>query len=275
MRAIVGCILALFLLPCSLAQLDVIGAGFGRTGTDSLREALEILDYHTHHMKEIIDKNLDDHLMLWLDHFKDGRPMSEIVDDLYTKPGYSAAVDFPTAAVWKKLAAIYPNAKIILTERESPEVWWESASQTILVPGRIFRFLNKVSPFFRKLAEMTNYLFMGTFRFNEPRGVTLGDKDAAIQSYMRNSEEARTFDPERTLIFDVRQGWEPLCNFLGKEIPSQPFPHANTRADFQKLIATISIAIVLPPVLLLIAFVYLVRRYLGAKQKKIVGKKDY
>jgi hypothetical protein len=216
MRAIIGCILALFLLPCSLAQLRVIGAGFGREGTDSLREALEILDYHTYHMKEIINNNLDDHVMLWIDNFRDGRPMSEIVDDLCTKPGYSAAVDFPTCGVWKELAAIYPNAKIILTERESPEVWWESASQTILAPALLFQFLNKVSPFFRNHSEMGRYMFMEMFRFNEPPMVTLGDKDAAIQSYMRNSEEARTFDPERTLILDVLQGWEPLCNFSVK-----------------------------------------------------------
>ena len=272
-RAIVGCILPLFLLPFTLAQLHVIGAGFGRTGTDSLRQALEMLGYHTYHMTEVVYNNLDDHVMLWRDHFRHGRPMSEIVDDLYATPGYSAAVDFPTAAVWKELASIYPNAKIVLTERESPEVWWESASQTILIPGGLFRLLNKVSPFFRNLNEMCRYMFMGTFRFKEPRGVTLGDKDAAIQAYMRNSEEARTFDPERTLIFDVRQGWEPLCNFLGKDIPSTPFPHSNTRADFHKSVAMVSIAVGLPPVLLLITLVYFVRRYLS-KQKKTVGKKD-
>jgi hypothetical protein len=273
MRAIVGCILTLFLLPCSLAQLQVIGAGFGRTGTDSLREALEILDYHTYHMKEIVLKNMDDHIMLWLDNFRDGRPLSEIVDDVYSKPEYSAAVDFPTVAVWKELAAIYPNAKIILTERESPEVWWESASQTIFAPSLVFRILTTFSPFFKNHLQMCTHMFSGVFRFNEPRMVTLGDKDAAIQSYMRNSEEARTFDPERTLIFDVRQGWEPLCNFLGKDIPSTPFPHSNTRADFHKIVATITISLFLPPVLLLITSIYLIRRYL-TKQKKTVDKKD-
>jgi hypothetical protein len=274
MRAIVGCILALFLLPCSLAQLHVIGAGFGRTGTDSLREALEILDYPTYHMKEIALKNLDDHVRLWLDNFRDGRPLSEIVDDVYTKPGYSAAVDFPTVAVWKELASIYPNAKIILTERESPEVWWESASQTFLVPGFFIRILKKISPFFKNLDQMCNHMFMGVFRFSEPRVLTMGDKDAAIQSYMRNSEEARTFDPERTLLFDVRQGWKPLCDFLGKDIPSTPFPHNNTRADFHKIVATVAISLVLPPLLLLITFIYLIRRYLTSKQKKTVDKKD-
>jgi hypothetical protein len=272
MRAIVGCILALFLLPCSLAQLHVIGAGFGRTGTDSLREALEILDYHTYHMKEIVLKNLDDHVMLWLDNFRDGRPLSEIVDDVYTKPGYSAAVDFPTVAVWKELAAIYPNAKIILTERESPEVWWESASQTIFYPGFFVRLL-KIFPFFKNHGEMCNHMWKRVFRFNEPRALTLGDEDAAIQSYMRNSEEARTFYPERTLMFDVRQGWEPLCNFLGKDIPSTPFPHSNTRADFQKIVATVTISLVLPPLLLLITFIYFIRRYFT--KKKTVDKKDY
>jgi hypothetical protein len=279
MRAIVGCILPLLLLlpSCSLAQLQVIGAGFGRTGTDSLREALDILGYHSYHMTEIINKNLGDHVMMWRDHFRDGRPMSEIVDDLYVKPGYSAAVDFPTSAVWKELASIYPNAKIILTERESPQVWWESASKTILVPGNIFQFLNKVSPFFRNLNDMVQYMFMGTFRLEEPRGVTLDDQDAAIESYMRNSQEARTFDLERTLIFDVRQGWEPLCNFLEMDIPPStiPFPKRNSRADFQKLLATITMALVLPPVLLLMTCIYLVRRYLGKKQKtETVDKKD-
>jgi hypothetical protein len=112
MRNIVGCLLALFLLLCSFAQLHVIGAAFCRTGTDSFREALEILDNHTYHMTETVLKNLDDHVMLLLDNFSDERPLSEIVDDVYTKPGYSAAVDFPTVAVWKKLAAIYANARL-------------------------------------------------------------------------------------------------------------------------------------------------------------------
>jgi hypothetical protein len=219
-------------------------------------------------MKEIVLKYRDDHVMLWLDNFRDGRPLSEIVDDVYTKPGYSAAVDFPTVAVWKELAAIYPNAKIILTERESPEAWWESASQTIFAPpGFVFRILISFSPFFQNQIQMCNHMFSGVFRFNEPRATTMGDKDAAIQSYMRNSEEARTFDPERTLIFDVRQGWEPLCNFLGKDIPSTPFPHSNTRADFHKLVAIVTYSLVLPPILLLITFIYLIRRYL-TKQKK-------
>jgi hypothetical protein len=273
MRDIVGCILALLLLPCSLAQLQVIGAGFGRSGTDSLREALEILDYPTYHMKEIVLKYLDDHVMLWLDNFRDGRPLSEIVDDVYIKSGYSAAVDFPTVAVWKELAAIYPNAKIILTERESPEVWWESASQTIFAPNFIFGILIYFSPFFQNHLQMCNHMFMGVFRFDEPRVLTMGDKDAAIQSYMRNSEEARAFDPERTLIFDVRQGWEPLCNFLGTDIPNTPFPHSNTRADFHKVVATVTISLVLPPLLLLITFIHLIRRYL-TKQKQTVDKKD-
>lgn len=213
--------------------LEIVGAGFGRTGTDSLREALEILGYRTYHMRVIIENRLDNHTHLWKSYFQGETPVGDIVDELYKKNGFTAAVDFPTAGAWKDLAMFYPEAKIILTERSSPEKWWESASETILVPKLPFRIAFNISPFFGNVRTMIIALWNRVFQL--PRTLTHKDGDVAIAAYKKNSKEAREFeDGRRTLAFNVMEGWEPLCSFLGKEIPSVPFPHSNTRQEFHR-----------------------------------------
>jgi hypothetical protein len=268
-RAFLICLL----LPAAVAQLQVIGAGFGRTGTDSMRIALEILGYPCYHMKVIVQGSKSEDVAHWTQFFNGEKAISDFADDVYVKHGYTAAVDFPTSAAWKELAAVYPNAKIILTERSSPEVWWKSGAETILIPNPVFGILNKVSPFFKKFSVMGNNMYMRVMESDAPRKVTLDDKDAFIDAYKRNSREAREFeDQERMLIFDVRQGWEPLCTFLGKEVPNVPFPHANSKADFDKFMVKICLALIVPPSLLILCVIYLVKKF--RNKGKADTKKD-
>jgi hypothetical protein len=270
-RAFLICLL----LPAVVAQLQVIGAGFSRTGTDTMRIALEILGYPCYHMKVIIEGGKLEDMALWAQYFKGEKAVLDVTDNVYDKHGYTAAVDYPTAGAWKELAAVYPNAKIVLTERSSPEVWWKSAAETVLIPNRVFSLLYKISPFFKKVRVMIDNIFMPIIGvdLDEPRMITLDDKDAFIDAYKRNSREAREFeDQERMLIFDVRQGWEPLCAFLGKDIPDVPFPHANSKADFDKLIVQLVLALVVPPSLLILGVVYLAKKF--RNKGKAGTKKD-
>ncbi|KWV91614.1 sulfotransferase family protein [Erythrobacter sp. YT30] len=209
--------------------LQVIGAGFGRTGTASLKAALEILGYNnTHHMFEVMDSKAQ--MKLWHDVGKGKDPDWDAIYD-----GFPAAVDFPTAAYWRELTEYYPDAKVILTVR-SADSWWKSASSTIIPIGRAPPlWARKLIPPIRQNVEMTNgtvwdRMFDGR-QFEEDHAKRAFEKhNAAVQAEL---------PAERLLVFEVKQGWEPLCEFLGKPIPDEPFPHANDTAEFQKTIRNI------------------------------------
>jgi len=217
-------------------------------------------------MKVIMEGGLDNHTELWRLYFLGEKPVDDIVDELFKELGFTAAVDFPAAGAWKDLAIFYPEAKIILTERSSPEKWWESASQTILIPKLPFRILFHVSPFFRRTSSMIVQMMNRVFQMPQ---LTHDDRDVAVAAYKKNSQEAREFEEgRRTLVFNVAEGWEPLCAFLGKEVPSVPFPHVNTRHEFNIFIVQLVVGILVVPLLALAAIVYFLRRYWGREKSK-------
>ncbi|MEP3051830.1 MAG: sulfotransferase family protein [Erythrobacter sp.] len=209
--------------------LEVIGAGFGRTGTASMKAALEILGYDkTHHMFEVMTSK--DQLRLWHDVATGKPPQWEQIFD-----GFPAAVDFPSASYWRELAAHYPQAKVILTTRSSAS-WWKSARATIIEIGRTApRWATRFIPPVRMNKEMVdgtvwNRMFDGR-QFEEEHARAVFDAhNEAVQAEL---------PPERLLVFEVKQGWEPLCAFLGKPVPDRPFPHVNDSAQFQSLIRRI------------------------------------
>ncbi len=197
--------------------MKVIGAGVGRTGTYSLKLALEMLGFGPcHHMEEVI-KNPPLHVPIW----------SAAVDGEHdwenAYRGYNSAVDWPTAAFWKELSEAYPDAKFVLTARE-PERWYESFSQTI------FRLLEtrREAP-----AEMRPFLEMG-HGVTSRCGISAGmQKDEIIDAYRDHCQAVKeTIPPGRLLVFEVRQGWDPLCEFLGRPVPDEPFPKSNGREEF-------------------------------------------
>lgn len=239
MRFLLSCtFLATFFFAASSASLEVIGAGYGRTGTSSLREALNLLGYKTYHMQHVMKQG---HVQDWTAVLNGKQALSEVVDTLLVQAGYTATVDFPSMAYWQELADLYPHAKIILTERSSPEEWWQSASQTILVPNPVSRFLFALSPFWRSFGELLQLLWYKTFDLDRPRHMTREDRDLALQAYLQNSAAARAMNESSSrvvLVYQVSQGWEPLCQFLGKPIPDVPFPNLNSRTEFQKHMMT-------------------------------------
>lgn len=196
--------------------LEIIGAGFGRTGTFSLKSALERLGFGPcHHMSEVIDN--PDQVRLWSD-VAAGRPDFESIF-----AGFRSAVDFPVSAYWQDVLAVTPGAKVILSDRD-PEDWYGSFSQTILP-----LILDKAAwPDNRRAwFEMIDDVIVGK---------ALGgrtDREGILAAYRANAEDARALRAEgRVLMFRSRDGWEPLCDFLGVEVPDEPFPKTNARADF-------------------------------------------
>lgn len=196
--------------------LDVIGAGLGRTGTTSLKLALERLGFmRCHHMTEAFAH--PETAALW-EAAAEGKP----VDWEALLAGYRATADWPACHFYRDLARVYPKAKVILTVRD-PESWFRSTQATIFKAEHI----GKVEK--RPMAGFMKKAILPTFDGR------VNDREHAISVYERHiADVRRTIEPERLLVYDVADGWEPLCGFLSVPIPSEPFPHANTTDDFRQ-----------------------------------------
>ena len=204
--------------------LKVIGAGFGRTGTLSMKCALEYLGLGPcYHMLEVM--NRPENADAWYNAAQ-GEPTNwEVILN-----GFQSSVDWPACHFWKPLASHFPEAKIILTLRDE-EAWWQSINNTVL---RNFRDGDEVvDPARVKMRRMTRDLIV-----RKVFGGNINDRDHVLAAYHRNIEEVKAGVPkERLLIFDVAEGWKPLCKFLHLPIPNDPFPHTNTTKNFQDRIA--------------------------------------
>lgn len=196
--------------------LDVIGAGLGRTGTTSLMLALERLGFaRCHHMRELIMRPQT--ARDW-ERAAEGGP----VDWESLLAGFRATVDWPACHFYRVFAALYPRAKVILTVRD-PESWFRSTQATILSEEHLQEVERR--PMAGIVTKIIAPLFDGRFH----------DRDHMLATYERhNAEVRRTIAPERLLVYDVKEGWEPLCRFLGVPTPSEPFPRANTTDDFRR-----------------------------------------
>jgi hypothetical protein len=243
--------------------LEVIGAGFGRTGTMSLKVALEELGFGPcYHMTEVFEN--PEHVGQW-EAAREGRANWE---GLFL--GYRAAVDWPAAAFYEDLMERYPDAKVILTVRD-PDGWYDSARSTIYNVQRIASspILSLAGLFvprmrgLKRVARMASDLAWGDVfdgRFE--------DRRYAIEVFDRWNEEVRRRVPaERLLVYEVREGWEPLCDFLGVPVPEgEPFPHLNDAEAFRRMIRRLmtlsSAALIGGAALIGLALLYLFSRTL-------------
>ena len=201
-------------------MLQIIGAGFGRTGTHSLGLALEILGFSPCYNITEVTKN-EGHTEMWNEALE-GKP----VDWQVLFANYGSAVEWPTITFLPQIMAQFPQAKIILTTRE-PDLWFESANATIFDGLELSAY--HPDPIKRKQGNMTRRLILEHTFVNRYR-----EKPFALEVMRRHNEQVIKFvPPERLLIYQVHEGWEPLCAFVGKPIPPAPFPHANKRTEFQ------------------------------------------
>lgn len=205
-------------------SLEVIGAGFGRTGTNSLKLALEQLGYvKCHHMKEVFKSVRQ--IGYW-----ERASLGERLDWDEVFEGFRASVDWPSAAYWKELAEHYPDAKVILGVRD-PEAWYRSVRETIYpigyaIPGWLQR-INR--PMGRLTDANKRLIWRGTF------GGRFEDKAHTIGIYRSHIEEVkRTIPADRLLLHDAKDGWGPLCAFLGKPVPATPYPRVNEARDIKR-----------------------------------------
>jgi hypothetical protein len=207
-------------------SLKVISAGFGRTGTLSLKYALEQLGFGPcYHMLETLEHPAHDGLWLAL-------ARGESDDWRTILEGYRASVDWPAIMIWKELVAAYPQAKVILTLRD-PGAWYASASQTIFARMRDFAdALARDDAEGVDSARRAHMRMVNEVVVERAFGGNL-DKDHAIQVFKAHNDEVRrTVLPERLLVYESGEGWEPLCSFLGVPVPDSPYPKVNTTDDF-------------------------------------------
>jgi len=203
--------------------LSVIGAGFGRTGTLSLKLALEELGLGPcHHMEEVMAH--PEQIPVW---HAAGR--GEPVDWDALLRDYRSTVDWPSAQFWRELADRYPVAKVVLTVRD-PERWYESFSKTILV---LMQARDAApNPTIRAILDMTVDVIAKRAFDNQ-----LQDPAKVKAAFERHIDEVKATIPAgRLLLYQVSEGWAPLCGFLGKPIPATPFPRTNSTPEFWELI---------------------------------------
>lgn len=204
--------------------LEIIGAGYGRTGTLTLKTALEMLGFGPcHHMLEVMEN--PEQVAFW-NRAADG----EKVDWEEAYANYRSTVDWPGCHFYAELAAYYPDAKVILSLRD-PAQWCESISNTIL-KGMEELGLTVEFPDDHPLKFGGVLLSREAFNFDF-------SKENMMAALERHNAAVRSAIPaERLLEFDVRQGWEPLCAFLGVPVPDEPFPRTNARENFGEHIET-------------------------------------
>lgn len=201
-------------------SLSVIGSGFGRTGTMSLKIALERLGLGPcHHMEEVMEHPEQ------LDHWC-AAAKGEAVDWDTVYAGYRSTVDWPGAHFWRDLAKAYPDARIIHTIRPV-QSWWNSYSRTIAkilgatgTSGVDHEMKTIPQMAFAIVAEQT---FAGSY----------DDKEATIKAFEKCTDDVvSSIDAERLLVFEVSDGWQPLCDFLDLPVPNEPFPRSNNQDAF-------------------------------------------
>lgn len=199
--------------------LDIIGPGFGRTGTSSLKTALEHLGFGpAHHMFEVRDNPAN--LTHWQALARGEKPSWDAVFH-----GYRSQVDWPGARYWRELAAHYPDAKIVLTVRD-PDEWYDSVSATIL---KLMDQRGQIdNPHVAGLVDMAHDLIeIGEFDGR------VRDRDYAISVFNKRTADVQAaFPSSRLLTFNVAEGWEPLCRFLGCDVPAISFPKLNSSKQF-------------------------------------------
>jgi hypothetical protein len=205
-------------------QLKVVGAGLGRTGTTSLKLALERLTGgRCCHMFEVFER--PESVPLW-----HAAARGESVDWAMLMNGYEASVDWPAAAFWPELSAVNPDAVVLLSTRATPQQWWASMERTIVgvLSAEVPPEDERLTAHRAMVREVFARRFTPDWR----------DPEAAIAAYTRHNERVRSEVPaQRLLEWQPGDGWEPICAALGVAVPSDPFPHENSTAEFRARMA--------------------------------------
>lgn len=203
-------------------SINVIGVGVGRTGTYSLKLAINRLGLGPcHHMEEVL-KDMSVQVPLWSAALNGGPNWAKLFD------GFNSTVDWPTAAFYRELLDEYPSTKFVLTER-SPESWAVSFGSTIY---KLIAGIDEAPAEMKAWLEMAAGIIAST-------GFPIGlSDDELMKAFVAHNEAVKaTIPADQLLVFEVKDGWEPLCDFLGEQIPEEPFPRSNDREEFWDLVS--------------------------------------
>lgn len=194
--------------------LKVIGSGLGRTGTLSMKLALEQLGFGPcHHMVEVFMH--PESVPLWVEAGKGRGDWDAIF------AGYQSMVDYPGCKFWRELMDYYPDAKVLHTVRDADK-WFDSTQATIFAPG---------SPGVAPPPHLAEFFHMVMGHFGEK----LHDRAYMTDHFRKHTEEVIAGVPaDRLLVYNVGDGWDPLCKFLGVPVPATDYPRENSTADFKK-----------------------------------------
>jgi hypothetical protein len=192
--------------------LKIVGTGLGRTGTMSLKRALEQLGFGPcHHMIEVFQH--PESVPLWIEAGKGKPDWDAIFKD------FASMVDYPGCKFWRELTAYYPDAYVLHSVRD-PNEWFDSTQATIFSPS---------SPAWTAPPPMNEFFAMLFKDF----GDKISDRDFMVAYFKRHTDEVvRTIPKNRLLVYEAGAGWAPLCKFLGVPIPADPYPQINTREEF-------------------------------------------
>jgi len=207
--------------------IKVIGAGFGRTGTNTLKLALEELCFQKcYHMFEVLDSL--ERCKQWYDISKGNQP-----DWDHIFQGYQATVDWPACSFYKDILQQYPDAKVILTVRD-PERWYKSIKESIYIYDHTFpKWIGWIIP-----SMWYDHVMSNNIIWNRTFHGKFESKQQAIAVFNQHITDVKnTVSSENLLVYNVKQGWEPLCKFLNVPIPLEKnFPYANTKENFKDII---------------------------------------
>ncbi|MCK5897347.1 MAG: hypothetical protein KAG20_11100 [Cocleimonas sp.] len=221
-------------------MIKVVNLSLGRTGTMSLKHALEDLGLDKcYHFSDIFDHQ--DHIDIWRSLAK-GEP----IDWEALFEGYQSTVYWSTSYDYQFLLDKYPEMKFILTVRE-PEAWYKSTFDTVyslnrptLLRNIKFKIKGMFDPELRKLYKL--WKFQETLLWQNTFKGRFHDKDFAIQQFEQHIENVKKNVPaERLLVYKIQQGWQPLCDFLQLPVPETDFPRVNDTASFVEWRKTVSV----------------------------------
>ena len=201
--------------------LRVVGAGLGRTGTHSLKLALEqLLGGPCYHMMETFGRPED--IPVWHAAVNGAETDWEAF-----LADYVAAVDWPAAAFWRELRDAFPDAVVLLSSRSSADAWYRSANDTIFQISK-----REIPP--EHLDVMGPQLAMANDMISKRFSPDWEDPASAKRAYEQHNADVRAaVDPARLIDWRPGDGWDPICAGLSLPVPDEPFPHVNTTADFR------------------------------------------
>ncbi|XP_032221795.2 uncharacterized protein LOC5520812 [Nematostella vectensis] len=192
--------------------MKIIGAGLPKTGTKSLASALMHLGYNVHDHPEQIQFHCDEYIAAFEGQMPNFEEMYANVD---------ATTDLPASIFYKEIFKAFPDAKVILSVRDDEESWRRSLLKTVGV-----------------VSSMTNNPLLIVCRTLTPTGRKYSRILRFIMNYLKNEidytkhngDVMANIPAKQLLVFNPKDGWEPLCAFLGAEVPAIPYPRVNVNS---------------------------------------------